>query len=130
LPCLRSDGIADGASFPSASFGGNPIRDFDAGTFGEFKELKACLFLRFTKPGDFGVQVDSHAGSGRLDAQSDASEAGERSDGLQCEARFAQVEQYAAIVGINVHVGERREAQPWEATPLVPAPRFLRIEGG
>jgi hypothetical protein len=76
------------------------------------------------------VQVDSHAGPGRLDAQRDASEAGERSDGLHCEARFAQVEQYAAIVGINVHVGERRETQPREATPLGCAPKFLRTEGG
>jgi hypothetical protein len=127
--CLRSGAIAGGAELASASFGGNPIRDFDPGIVGEFKELKASLFLRFTEPSDLGLQVESLAWFGGLDAQSHASVAGERSDRLQRQARFAQVEEDAAVVGINVHVGERGQTQPWVATPLVRAPKFLRIEG-
>lgn len=125
----RSGGIAGRGSFPSGSFGGNPIRDFNPGVVLEFKELQASLFLRFTEPSDFGVEVEPLPGFGRLDAQSDAREACERSDGLQCEPSFAQVEEDAAVVGINVHIGERRETHPWDATPLVRAPKFLRIEG-
>ncbi len=108
---------------------GNPVCDFYAGFVRKFEELQACLFFRFTEPSDLGVQVESLPGFGRLDAQSDGREACEWSDRLQCESRFAQVEQDATIVGINVHVGERRETQPWETTPLVLAPKFLRIEG-
>jgi hypothetical protein len=125
----RGGRIAGGAGFPRGSFGGNPIRDFNPGIFLEFKEPKAGLFLRFTEPRDLGVQVQSLPGFGRLDAQSDPREAQERSDRLQREASFTQVEQNAAVVGINVYVSERRQTQAWDATPLVRAPRFLRSEG-
>ena len=94
----------------------------------EFKEPQASLFLRFTDPSNLSLQVESVPGFGRLDAQCDAREACEWSDHLQCEPRFAQVEEDTAIVGIDVHIGERRETQPWDATPLVRAPKVLRIE--
>jgi hypothetical protein len=81
-----------------------------------------------TQPGDFGVQVEPLAWLWRLDAQSDTRKTSEWSDRLQREARFAQVEQYAAVVRINVDVGERSETQPWDATPLLRGPKILRIE--
>jgi len=125
----RSGGFAGGAGLRSASFGGNPILDFCPGALLEFEELKARLFLRFTEPDDLGVQFEPLPGFGRLDAESNAGKVREWSDRLKCEACFAQVKENAAVVGINIHVGERRQTQAWNAPPLVRAPKFFRIEG-
>ena len=88
----------------------DPLAYFQTSFFGQIEKLDACIFLRFSHPGDLSVRFDEVSGIRQPETNLGDVVSGQTGDGLHVHAAFAEIQEDAAVGGTEVDVLEREYA--------------------
>jgi hypothetical protein len=84
----------------------DPLAYFQTSFFGQIEKLDACIFLRFSNPGDLSVRFDEVSGIRQPETNLGDVVSGQTGDGLHVHAAFAEIQKDAAVGGTEINILE------------------------